>query len=82
MRKLLKKIFEDVIYYEEEVINIDKEINEKIEKYIKPYSYKLTPEEIEGLKTTLYKISFESEEIGFYLGVKYSVKLINDFGIK
>ncbi len=82
MEDLFKKIYKNVIYYEDEAIHMDKEINKKIEKYINLYENKLTKSEKEQLKSILYKISYDAEESGFYLGIKYCIKTFIEIGFK
>ncbi len=82
MRDLFKKIYENIIYYEKDTISMNKDLNKKIENYIQPYTNKLTKSELEDLKSILYKTSLDSQEDGFYLGVKYSIKIFTNTLLK
>ncbi len=82
MRNLLKKVYENIVYYEEDSLAIGKELDEKINIYIQKYSNKLTQNELEELKGIFYKNSLDAEEKGFYLGVKYTMKLFFDTVLK
>lgn len=75
MDKLLKKIFDDIISYEKDFIKMDAIVNREIEKHTAEYQEKMNIEETEELKNLLYEITKISEREGFFLGIRYAVRI-------
>lgn len=75
MDKLLKKIFDDIISYEKDFIEMDAIVNREIEKHTAEYQEKMNREEMEELKNLLYEITKISEREGFFLGIRYAVRI-------
>lgn len=75
MDKLLKKFFDDIISYEKDFVKMDAIINREIEKHTAEYQKKMSIEEIEELKNLLYEITKISEREGFFLGLRYAVRI-------
>lgn len=75
MDKLLKKFFDDIISYEKDFVKMDAIINREIEKHTAEYQKKMSIEEIEELKNLLFEITRISEREGFFLGLRYAVRI-------
>lgn len=75
MDKLLKKIFDEIVSYEKDFIKMDAIINREIEKHTAVYQTKMNREDIEELKNLLYEISSISEREGFFLGIRYAIRI-------
>lgn len=75
MNELLKKIFDNVISYEDDTVEVDRQIDEKIHIIIDQYREKLTDIELEELSGHLYYIALLAEQEGFQLGIKYLLKI-------
>lgn len=75
MDKLLRKIFEEILYYEKEGIEADRRINQEFAGRTEEYADRLTKEDYEKLKSLLCHISLMAQEEGFLLGMKYMWKL-------
>lgn len=75
MNKLLKRIFDEIIIYERDYIEMDAGIDKEIEKYLMEYKGKMNQEEMENLKNLLYGITKISEQEGFFLGWRYAVRV-------
>lgn len=75
MNKLLKRIFDEIISYEKDFIKMDAIINREIEKHTAVYQTKMNREDIEELKNLLYEISRISEREGFFLGIRYAIRI-------
>ena len=73
---LLKKIFDDVIYYEADAIEIGRSIENEVKKLMTPYVSKMDEKEKESFEDTCYDISYYAELGGFHLGLKYAVKIL------
>ncbi len=75
MDKILKRIYEEVIYYEQEAVEADSRINKEIIGISSKYADKLTKPESEELRSLLYRISLTAQEKGFLLGMRYMWRL-------
>lgn len=75
MSKLLK-IYENVVRYGEEAVNMEKRITEEVKKITKPYEKNLSIEELEKLQDIMFEIALIAEHEGFLLGTKYLAKLL------
>lgn len=76
MNELFKKIYESVICYEEDVIQMGAELDKEIDSLISNCDASFDAEEIETIKTLMYQAILSAEQTGFYLGVKYAVKML------
>jgi len=76
MDKLLKKIYDEVICYEKDVAEINREIESKNRDILKKYNDKLSEEEEEMFLELLDNVASSAEYKGFYIGVKYAFKII------
>ena len=76
MNALLKKIYDTIICYEDETINLGKELDKEVNRLVQPYQNLYNEQEMEELKSKLYSISIQSERAGFILGVKWMMKLL------
>ena len=76
MNALLKKIYDTIVCYEDETINLGKELDKEVNRLVQPYQNLYNEQEMEELKSKLYSISIQSERAGFILGVKWMMKLL------
>lgn len=76
MNELLKKIYEEVIYYEKDMFEAEKQIDTQINQLIEPYTNELTENDMELIKTLMYQTSLIAEQKGFLLGMKYMLKML------
>lgn len=74
MDDLFKKIYENVIYYEDDTIKAREQLDTEVNNLLKPYSKQFNEEEIEIIKALMYQIALYSEKTGFWLGMKYTTK--------
>jgi len=75
---MLDEIFQNVICYEEDVILMGKQLDEEISDFLKPYQDKFTNREMEIIKNILYQTELSAKQMGFRLGVKYTLRLIKE----
>lgn len=75
---LLKKIYESVIYYEKDTVEMGNYVDVEINKLIKPYAEQFTDKELQQIKTLLYQTALTAEQEGFQLGIKYTLKMLFD----
>ena len=76
MKDLLKKIYNDVLVYESDIVKINKHVDEEINQLVKPYTKQLSDKEMEKLNDLLSVAVMTAEQAGFDNGVRFAVKLL------
>lgn len=74
MNKFFEKIYDDIIYYEKDFIEVDKKINREIDNLVECYGLQQTETNLEELKSLLYEITRISQREGFFLGTRYALR--------
>lgn len=77
MNNLLRKIYQDVLVYEEDTIAINQEVETERNRLLEDYQDKLNEEEMEELNDKMTAMALTAEMVGFELGVQYAVRLLN-----
>lgn len=72
----LLKIYENVVRYEEEAVNMEKHIIEEVDKITEQYEKRFNADELEELQDVLFSVALTAEHKGFVLGMRYLAKLI------
>lgn len=76
MKELLMKIYNSVLVYEDDVINISKVVDDEINLLVEPYQTRLSDDELETLKDLLSSTALIAEQTGFEVGMRFAIKLI------
>ena len=76
MNNLLKKIYDDVLVYEQDVARINIQADREIDQLIKPYAEQLNADEFEKLDDLLSETTYIAQQAGFENGVRFAVKLM------
>lgn len=76
MNELLRKIYNDVLVYEHDVVKINKQVDKEINQFIEPYKKQLQDNELEKLNDFLSTVTLTAEQAGFENGVRFIVKLL------
>lgn len=76
MNELIKKIYMEIICYEEDVLKTGKQLDREVATLLKPYEEELDEKHLEIVKTLMYQTILVAEQEGFWLGIKYAVKLM------
>lgn len=76
MNELLKKIYNDVLVYEHDVVKTNRQIDEEINQFVEPYTKQVSDDEMEKLKEMLSMVGLTAEQTGFENGVRFAVKLL------
>lgn len=74
MNKFFKRIYDDIICYEKDFIEMDKKINREIDNLIERYGLQPNEPDLEELKSLLYEITRISQREGFFLGMQYALR--------
>ena len=74
MNQFFEKIYDDIIYYEKDFIEVDKKINREIDNLVECYGLQQTETNLEELKSLLYEITRISQREGFFLGMRYALR--------
>jgi len=75
MDSLQDRIYRKVIYYEDDVVQMENELAGKIDELFAPYSGKLGVEQMEQLEAAVYEAVLAAESGAFWLGVRYAPSL-------
>lgn len=76
MNELLKKIYQEVICYEEENVQICSETDKEIMQLMKTFAVNLSEKDQQELKELLYAVALVGEQAGFEIGFKTAIKII------
>lgn len=77
MNDLLRKIYNDVLVYEHDVVNINKQADKEISQLVELYTKRLSDNELEKFKDLLPTAVLTAEQAGFENGVRFAVKMIH-----
>lgn len=76
MNSLQDRIYREIIYYEDDVVQMENELAGKIDKLLAPYSGKLGGEQMGQLEAAVYEVALAAESGAFWLGVRYAPSLL------
>lgn len=76
MNNVWNKIFEDIIRYEKEGVEMEQHLDKQIQAIIDKYAKQTTEDQIEKLRNHLSYIALIAEQEGFQLGVRFAIKLL------
>lgn len=76
MKELLMKIYNSVLVYEDDVVNISKVVDDEINLLVEPYQTRLSDDKLETLKDLLSSTALTAEQTGFEVGMRFAIKLI------
>lgn len=78
MNNLLEKIYENVVRFEKEAINMEQRVSEKVIQLSKPYEENLTLEELEELQDLMFEACLFAEHEGFKVGIMCLAKIFTE----
>ncbi len=81
MNELMKKIFEEIVCYEEETISRNRAIDTEVLHIVKRYKGKLNGEERETLQDQFCDLALLAEREGFYLGMRFALRVLMELHI-
>ena len=76
MKDLLKKIYQDILLYEAEVVEKNKKAEMLREKMLQSYESRMSDEELELLGNEVAEIMQVAQSAGFETGVQFVLRLI------
>ena len=76
MNDLLKKIYNNVLVYEHDVVKTNRQADEEIHQLVAPYTKQLSNEETEKLNDLLSMAVLTAKQAGFENGVRFAVKFL------
>lgn len=77
MNRLLKKIYDEVLVYEKDVVSTNKAVDKTINDLIKSYNEELSASEYDELKELLFSAVSTAEHAGFENGVRFTLKMLS-----
>ena len=69
MCELLKKIYDEVLVYEKDIVNRNKNVDKTVKEWLKPYQKILSDQMI-------FSVVSMAEQTGFENGVRFAVKML------
>lgn len=75
MNNLLERIYQEIIYYEEDTVRMENEIAGEIDAMAAPYHDDFSEEQLAAVKAVIYETAFIAETKAFWLGVRYAFRL-------
>lgn len=76
MNDLLKKIYNNVLVYEHDVVKTNLQVDKKINQQVEPYTSQSSDEDMEKLNDLLSMAVLTAEQAGFENGVRFAVKFL------
>lgn len=76
MNKLFKKIYQEVLVYEEDIVKGNRQVDKLLNDLTEPYKEQSTDDELEKLKELLSIMALTAEQTGFENGVKFTLKML------
>ena len=76
MEELLSKIYDKVVFYEQEYTKLFSEYDCKVEELVEPLKTTKSESDIEEIKELIYAASYDAEKYGFMLGVRFMAKFV------
>ena len=70
MDKILQKIFDNIVTKEPEYTEMGKRYDQEVEKILSPLQEKMTVEEVEKIRSLIYKATYCAQRDGFILGAR------------
>ena len=77
MTELWKKIYNNVLVYEKDVIANNKLVDEEVAALVMQYKEKLSADELEELKNLLSSVVLIAEQTSFETGVRYGMRMMH-----
>ena len=78
MNDLLKKLFEEIICYEPDVIKMNCHMDEEIKNIINEYAKESSELKSEEIQNAFFDVAFIAQKQGFMLGMKCAMKLLSE----
>lgn len=78
MNDLLKKLFEEIICYEPDVIKMNCYMDEEIKNIINEYAKESSELKSEEIQNAFFDVAFIAQKQGFMLGMKCAMKLLSE----
>lgn len=76
MKEIWEKIYEKVIYQDQDVQKVEKGLDLEISKLLMAYESKFNKNELDTIRDLMYATESKSMKEGFRLGVRYILSFI------
>lgn len=77
MNDLLNKIYLDILMYEKDTVETNRQIEEERQNLAKPYEKRFNEYEMEELRDILASMAQTAELAGFENGVRFTLQLLH-----
>lgn len=76
MKDLLSKIFDRVILYEADCIELGRKLDKEVLGIMEPLKESRTDGELDGLKDMICSAAYHAQKHGFYLGIQAAAEIL------
>ena len=76
MEDLLSKIYDKVVFNEQDYTKLFSDYDCKVEELVEPLKATKSESDIEEIKELIYEASYDAEKYGFMLGVRFTAKFV------
>ena len=77
MKKLHKKIYNNVVIYEKKCVNNISVVDKEVFDLIKKYKNKLNESDMDELQKDIFSVCLTAEHSGFKTGIEFMFSLMN-----
>lgn len=74
--ELLKKIYDEVLVYEKDIVNRNKNVDKTVKEWLKPYQKILSDHDYNEFSEMIFSVVSMAEQTGFENGVRFAVKML------
>lgn len=78
MNDLLMKIYQEIIQYEDDSIELGKMLDKEAMLLLEPYRDTFGSDDVETVRTLMYELAYEAEKMGYMLGVKSVIQILSE----
>lgn len=76
MDELLEKIFKEIIYFEKDIVQMEKKIGEEVNGLLASCQIAPDAEQREQLQSLLYEAVHIAETKSFWMGARYALRIL------
>jgi hypothetical protein len=76
MHDMWNKLFDKVIFYEPDCINVGRMFDEEVNAIVEPLKESMSEKELEVIRDMIYSASYSAQKYGFNLGIRTAMTML------
>lgn len=76
MHDMWNKLFDKVIFYEPDCINVGRTLDEEVNTIVEPLKESMSEKELEVIRDMIYSASYSAQKYGFNLGIRTAMTML------